>query len=36
MREIQAVEIQKAIEQLIYEASYVISPDIAKAVEAGI
>ena len=36
MREIQAVEIQKAIEQLIYEASYVISPDIAAAVEAGI
>ena len=36
MREIQAVEIQKAVEQLIYEASYVISPDIAKAVECGI
>ncbi len=35
MREIQAAEIQKAIERLIYEASYVISPDIERAVLRG-
>ncbi len=35
MREIQAAEISKAIEQLIYEASYVISPDIECAVKEG-